>query len=390
MSKNTVKKRKEELFYRLLGAYVYDRDHVFRKHDVYIKDGFFIDAPEDTSCFKIIELPDFKLIPGLTDIHFHGCMGHDFCEGNLEVIKLMAMYEEANGITNICPATMTLPEEKLLNIVKAARSYKNETGANLSGINMEGPFISEKKAGAQNPGFIKNPDLKMFDRIMEASGGLIKLVDIAPELPGTSDFILRNKDRTIVSFAHSDADYDTAKEAFEKGMHHITHIYNAMNPINHRAPGPIIAAIDNGNVEAEIICDGIHVHPSVVKSTLKLFGSDKVIFISDSMEAAGMPDGDYELGGLPVRKEGNRAFLSDGTIAGSAVNLMDCLRTAVLKMGIPLETAVKCAAVNPARSIGIYDRTGSIEAGKSADLVALNDDLEIKMVINRGKIVNGA
>ena len=181
-----------------------------------------------------------------------------------------------------------------------------------------------------------------------------------------------------------------AKEAFDTGMQHMTHIYNAMNPINHRDPGPVFAAVDSKNVDVEIICDGIHVHPSVVRSTIKLFGSDKVIFISDSMEAAGMPDGDYELGGLSVRRQGNRAYLSDGTIAGSVVNLMDCLRTAVLKMGIPLEIAVKCAAVNPAKAIGIYNRTGSIEAGKSADLVVLNDDLEIKMVLNRGKIVNGA
>ncbi len=373
--------------YRLAGAYVYDSDQVFRKHDIYIDDGIFIDEPENDRDCEVIDVSGLRLIPGLTDIHFHGCMGHDFCEGSAEVTELMALYEEANGITNICPATMTLPEDRLIRIAEAARDYRNERGARLAGINMEGPFIAHEKKGAQNPEYIKAPDQEMFERIMEASGGLIKLVDIAPELPGALGFIDKFKDRTIISFAHSAADYDTAKEAFDRGMNHMTHIYNAMNPINHRDPGPVPAAADNGNVDVEIICDGIHVHPSIVRNTLKLFGSDKVIFISDSMEAAGMPDGDYELGGLPVKKQGNRAFLPDGTIAGSAVNLMDCLKTAVLKMGIPLETAVKCCAVNPARAIGIYDKTGSIEAGKSADLAALNDDLDIRLVFNRGKLV---
>lgn len=373
--------------YRITGAEVFDKDHVFRKHDVFIRDGFFIEEPDDPSGFEVVDASGLKLIPGLTDIHLHGCMGHDFCEGSRETIELMARYEEANGITNFCPATMTLPKDRLISIAKAAFSYKSEGGAGLAGINMEGPFISHEKRGAQNPEYIRDPDTDFFDAVMEASGGLIKLVDIAPELPGAMDFIDKNKERVKISFAHSAADYDTAKEAFDRGIHHMTHIYNAMNPIDHRCPGPVPAAVDNGNVEVEIICDGIHVHPSMVRNTLKLFGSDRVIFISDSMEAAGMPDGDYELGGLAVKKQGNRAVLPDGTIAGSVVNLMDCLRNAVLKMGISLETAVKCAAVNPARSIDIYDRTGSIEPGKSADLVALDNNLEVRMVFNRGKQV---
>ena len=371
--------------YRITGAEVFDKDHVFRKHDVFIRDGFFIEEPDVAAGFEMINASGLMLIPGLTDIHLHGCMGHDFCEGSRESIELIARYEEANGITSFCPTTMTLPKDMLISIAKAAFSYKSNGGAGLAGINMEGPFISREKKGAQNPEYIRDPDTDFFYAVMEASGGLIKLVDIAPELPGAMDFIDKNKERVKISFAHSAADYDTAKEAFDRGVHHMTHIYNAMNSINHRYPGPVPAAVDNGNVEVEIICDGIHVHPSMVRNTLKLFGSDRVIFISDSMEAAGMPDGDYELGGLAVKKQGNRATLPDGTIAGSVVNLMDCLRNAVLKMGISLETAVKCAAVNPAKSIGIYNRTGSIETGKSADLVALDKNLDIMMVFNRGK-----
>ncbi len=375
-------------YYKLIGASVFDKDCVFRNHDVYIRDGIFVEKPENDAQPEVIDVSGLKLIPGLTDIHFHGCLGRDFCEGSIEATEIIARYEEANGITNICPATMTLPEETLIRIAEAARSFRdsphNEKGAGLAGINMEGPFISPEKKGAQNPKYIREPDQKLFDAVMKASGGLIRLVDLAPELPGAMDFIEKNKDRVLLSFAHSDADYETAKKAFDKGMHHITHIHNAMNSMHHRSPGPVFAALDNGNVEAEIICDGIHVHPSVVRSTFSLFGSDRVIMISDSMAAAGMPDGDYELGGLPVKKQGNRALLPDGTIAGSVSNLMDCVRNAVLNMGISLETAVKCAAVNPAKSIGIYDRTGSIEAGKSADFAALDDDLEVRMVFHRG------
>ncbi len=373
--------------YRLKGAEVFDSDHIFRKHDVFMENGIFIREPEDKGSFEVVDVSGSKLIPGLTDIHFHGCMGHDFCEGTIEAIEKMALYEEKSGITDICPATMTLPEDTLIKIAETARSYKSERGAYLRGINMEGPFINPGKKGAQNLEYIRHPDTGFFERIMEASGGLIKIVDIAPELPGAMEFIDKNRDRVVISFAHSAADFDTAKEAFARGMKHVTHIYNAMNHMNHRAPGPVFAAADTDDVEVEIICDGKHVHPSVVRSTLRLFGSDRVIFISDSMEAAGMPDGEYSLGGQKVIKRGKKAVLSDGTIAGSAVNLMDCLRTAVVEMGIPLETAVKCAAVNPARSIGIYEHTGSIEPGKSANLAVLDDDLSLKMVFSRGVMI---
>ena len=192
-----------------------------------------------------------------------------------------------------------------------------------------------------------------------------------------------------MSIAHTDTDYETAKEAIEAGVSHVTHLYNAMNPINHRNPGPIIAASDDDACEAELICDGVHIHPAVVRNTLKMFGPDRVIFISDTMMAAGLPDGMYELGGQPVRAQGNRATLEDGTLAGSNTNLMECMRTAVLQMHVPLETAVRCAAVNSARSVGIYDRYGSITSGKVANAVLLRkEDLTVKQVILKGKKLN--
>ncbi len=371
---------------RLTGGSVYDPDGVFRKHDVFIRDGVIAFPGEALDGYDTVDLGGMKLIPGLTDIHFHGCMGHDFCEGDPGVIRIMAEYEASKGVTQICPATMTFPEDRLTGIMKAVGEYKNESGAVLVGIDMEGPFISYEKKGAQNPDYIQAPDIGMFKRLNEASGNMIKIVALAPETEGAFDFIDELKDEVVISFAHSAADYDTAKAAFEKGIHHMTHIYNAMEGISHRKPGPISAAAENSAVEAEMICDGIHIHPVVVRNTIKLFGDDRIIFISDSMEATGMPDGDYELGGIPVKKKGTLVTQDNGTIAGSASNLMDCLRNAVLKMGIPLETAVKCAAVNPAKSIGIYDRFGSIEAGKDANLVVLDDALEIQNVIIRGNM----
>mgnify|MGYP002337236090 FL=1 len=253
---------------------------------------------------------------------------------------------------------------------------------------MEGPFISMAKKGAQNGKYIHKPDVAMFERLQEAAGGLFKLVDLAPEEEGAMEFIQAEKGKVVLSIAHTTADYETAKAAIEAGVTHMTHLYNAMNPINHRAPGPIIAAADDAHCEAELICDNVHIHPAIVRNTFKMFGEDRVIFISDTMEAAGLEDGMYELGGQPVIVKGNRATLEDGTIAGSNTNLMKCMCTAVKQMGIPLEKAVKCAAVNPAKSIGIYDQYGSITPGKVANAVLLDQEtLEIKGVILKGQML---
>ncbi len=379
--------------YRIKGGMVFDPDFVFRKHDVCIKDGVFAGNsevsgdPEADRGVQVIDAGNMWVIPGLTDIHFHGCLGHDLCEGDPEVIGLMAGYEEKRGVTTICPATMTLDEDRLMDIMRAVGRYENESGAFLSGVCLEGPFISKEKCGAQDPAFIKEPDVSLFMRLQEASGHRIRIVTLAPEAKGAERFIKELRHRVLISFGHSAADHDRAAWAFENGVRHMTHAWNAMEPVDHRAPGPVIAAAENPFVSAELICDGVHIHPAVVRSSIKLFGEDRIIFISDSMEAAGMPDGEYELGGQAVIKKGNEARLRDGTIAGSASDLMDCMVNAVRKMGISLETAVRCSAVNPAKSIGIYEKTGSIEEGKAANLAILNEDLQLIRVISRGRQV---
>ena len=373
-------------------ASVYTEDGRFINKDIWIEEDRFVDCEQKVSDKTVVDAAGCYAIPGLTDIHFHGCVGHDFCDGTREAIDAMAAYEASVGVTNIVPATMTLGEDTLLEICKAAKAYREEgpkeKRARLCGINMEGPFVAPSKKGAQNGAYIRTPDIEMFDKLNEASGFMVKLIAIAPEVEGAMEFIEERHDEVVMSLAHTATDYDTAVLAFEKGANHVTHLYNAMNPYTHRAPGLVGAAADTHKVEVELICDGVHIHPASVRTTFKMFGDDRIILISDSMMATGLEDGDYSLGGQAVKVVGNLATLQDGTIAGSATNLMDCMRTAVLKMGIPLESAVKCAAVNPAKSVGIYDQYGSITPKKKANVVLLKkEDLSLREVILEGQLL---
>ena len=365
---------------------VFTEDGKFEEKELYIE-GDKISSRENGS---VLDASGLYVIPGLTDIHFHGCVGYDFCDGTQEAIEKMAQYQLSNGITTICPASMTFSEEQLTGIFANAAAYKSETGATLVGINMEGPFISMEKKGAQNGEYIHKPDAEMFERLQAAANGLIKLCDIAPEVEGAIECIEKISDKVTVSLAHTAADFDIATDAFKKGAKHVTHLYNAMNPYTHRAPGPIGAACDDEKVMVELICDGVHSHPSTVRTTFKMFGDDRIVLISDSMMACGLEDGQYTLGGQAVTVKGNLATLTElGNIAGSVTNLMKCMRKAVKEMQIPLESAVKCATANPAKAIGIYDKYGSLTPGKQADVVLLDKDLEIKYIVKSGKIVYG-
>lgn len=373
-------------------ALVFTLDQGFVNKEVKIKDGRFTD--EDIVEDTVIDAQGNYLIPGLVDIHFHGCAGHDFSDGTPEALQAIGAYELKNGITSICPASMTLAEETLANVCENAYAYytKPETDkpeeSRLCGIHLEGPFISMEKKGAQNPAYVKSPDIAMFNRLQDAAHGLVKLITIAPETEGAEEFIKELSSKVHISVGHTCSDYDTAYKAFALGADHVTHFFNAMPAFTHRAPGVFGAAFDQKHVMPEMICDGVHINPSAVRVVFTLFGKERMIMISDSMMATGMEDGDYSLGGLPVKVHGNLATLADGTIAGSATNLMDCVRTVVKKMDIPLETAIRCASYNPAKAIGVDDVCGSIEAGKLGDCVILSkDDLATQKVILGGKVV---
>lgn len=367
---------------RISGGQVFDLQRGFVSRDVCF-DGEVI--AEGRTGGEVYDAAGCYVIPGLTDLHFHGCMGADFSDADAEGLEAMAKYELSRGVTQICPAGMTLLEEQLIKVCTVAADHRdaNRPGAELVGINLEGPFLSMAKKGAQNGDWLHRPDVAMFRRLAEAGRGLVKLVSLAPEEPGAMEFIDELKDEVVISVAHTTADYDTALEAYRRGAREATHLFNAMPPFSHRAPGVVGAAFDSPRCRVELICDGVHIHPSVVRVVFSLFGADRVVLISDTMRAAGMPDGDYTLGGQAVKVSGKYATLADGTLAGSVTDLMSCMKTAV-SFGIPLADAVRAAAVNPAQVLGIFDRCGSLEAGKNANAVVLDADLNVKAVFFRG------
>ncbi len=325
------------------------------------------------------------ILPGYVDLHLHGAYGTDFCDGTESAIRNMAAWEAAQGVTSFCGTTMTYSEEILNGVVDAANAVMDAPGSGestLRGINMEGPFISMAKKGAQNPAYIMAPDIAMFRRLYERSGDRIRLVDIAPEEPGSMEFIEEASRLCTVSLAHTTAGYDTAAAAYKAGASHATHLFNAMPPYAHRDPGVVGAAGDYA-AHVEIISDGIHLHPSVVRNTFRMFGADRVCLISDSMCAAGMPNGKYSLGGQTVFVNDNKATLADGTIAGSAVCLAEMVRRAV-RFGVPMEQAVRAATANTAQAAGLWDTVGSLSVGKCADVLVMDEALYPEKIFLRG------
>lgn len=365
------------------GGEVFNAKGFFEYKDLLAEDGIITDKQTGDVC---IDASEMYIIPGLIDIHFHGCMGADLCDGTKEALDTITEYEICNGITSICPASMTYDEKKLKSIYENVASYSNANGAEIIGINMEGPFISKEKKAAQNEEYICAPDVEMFRRLNDASKGLIKTVCLAPEAEGADEFIASLSKEVHISLGHTASNYKTADHAFKLGADHVTHLYNGMNSLHHRDSGVIGAALDNEGTFVELIGDGVHVSDTVVRATYKMFGDERVILISDSMRACGMPDGESELGGQKVIKNKELATLEDGTIAGSVMNLMDDLKT-IIGMGISPETVVKSATINPAKSLGIDNQYGSLEIGKKADILILDKEMNLKYVIKNGSIV---
>ncbi len=361
----------------------------FVERDVFVADGRFVGEAARAEGGQTVDAAGCYVIPGLVDLHFHGSAGADISDGDLAGLHRMGAYEASRGVTAMCPATMTLPEDVLVRAAQAAAAYEPAADeAALVGINMEGPFISPSKVGAQNPDYVRNPSAEEFRRLQEAADGLFKLVDIAPEEPGAEEFIREMASEVRISLAHTCTDYDTAARAFELGARQLTHLYNAMDPMHHRKPGPIPAAVEHGEVTAEIIADGVHIHPAMVRLAFQLFGDNRMILISDTLRAAGLEDGTYDLGGQDVTVRGPVATIDNGALAGSVSDLMRCLTVAVRDMGIPLASAVKAASANPARALGLDAERGAIEPGKVADAVLLDKEtLDVRAVVLRGELL---
>lgn len=374
------------MFYK--NARIYCSDFQFRNGAFEVVDGKFGSILPECVPEDAIDLQGATVIPGLVEVHSHGAAGADFSDGDYEGLKAMAAYYAKCGVTSFAPASMTLPYDVLEKAFGNARRLVDEQNEGLSvlrGIQMEGPYFSYKKRGAQNADYLKEPDFEGFKALQESCGGLIRIVDVAPELPGAAEFIAQAKALCTVSVAHTDADYDHAKAAYDAGATHLTHLYNAMPGIHHRNPGVIPAAVENKNVLAEIICDGLHVHPASVRLAFAMF-KDRMILVSDSGRCAGKEEGyRFDLGGQTAEVRGGVAKLvGTETIACSASNMWVCL-TNVLSWGIPEEEAVRAATWNPAKAIGADRLVGSMETGKVADFIVCSADYTGKRVFLAGK-----
>ena len=373
----------------ITNVFLYRDDHTFKKHDIWLEGECIKSIREPGSVMPssevdIINGDGFFAIPGLVDIHMHGAAGHDFCDADEKGLQAIADFEASKGVLAICPATMSYNEDILNHVIDTAVAHKNHSGADLVGINMEGPFISPHKIGAQNPEYIMPCDKDMFLRLIKRSNGLIKLVDIAPEEPGALDFIKDFHNNIRISIAHTNGDYEIASAAFNMGACHMTHLFNAMPGIHHRKPGPIIAAKE-ALADVELIADGIHCHPAIIRFVFETFGAEKVVLISDSMMACGLPDGLYQLGGQSVTLKGTKCTLTDHpeTIAGSAACLYDCMKNAI-KSGVPIESAIRAASENPARCIGINKNYGKISPGYIGNIVLCDREMNIHSIIRHG------
>jgi len=354
----------------------------FQKKDIRIEDGMFTEIAEqgqlcnllDENCLteEILDAAGKYIIPGLVDVHTHGRISLDFSKITEEGLeKMMASYK-ACGVTSVVATTMTNEPFVVEESLRIIGEYMKKQSANLLGIHMEGPFLGTEKKGAHDETYLQDPDWEWLKKLQKLSGGNIRLITIDPTLDGADEFIEKCVANGVkVSLGHTACNYETAVKVQKLGVDHITHTFNAMNPLHHREPGLIGAAMDTG-MYTELICDGIHVHPSVVRM---LFAAhpDKVVLISDSVPAAGMPDGEYESGGLKVMVKDGKAVLKDGTIAGSTISLFDAMVNAV-KFGVPVEQAVNSATHIPAKSVGMEDVAGSISVGRRAEFLVVDKE----------------
>lgn len=342
------------------------------------------DIPKDADC--IIDAEGGFVSPGLVDIHIHGYLGEDTSDGSAEGIRRMANGIMKNGVTSWCPTTMTVSMDEINAALNAVRSLKEESrtwdGAQILGVNLEGPFINPKKKGAQAETHIKKADAGFVLR----NADIIRVATMAPETDGCCDAIreITSKSSVRVSIGHTDATFEEANAGIEAGATHITHLFNAQTPLHHRNPGVVGAAL-LGNVTTELIADTFHVNRGLFELVARMKG-DKLVLITDCTRAGGMPDGEYTLGGQKIFVNGIQCLLEDGTIAGSVLKLNDAVRNLRDNTSLPFCKVVACASLNAARAIGADDCKGSLETGKDADIIITDGDFSVKKTIIGGEI----
>lgn len=335
---------------------------------------------------EIIDLEGKKVIPGLIDMHTHGALGYDAAVASAEEIYEIAKYQAQNGTTTFMPTTVTddiSRTKKALEEIKRAANMQGN-GATIAGVHIEGPYINVEKKGAHDAKWIKTPSKAEYDNFREILGSLKVHITIAPEVEGGLDFIkyVRENGGTV-GIGHSNGDYEIIMKAIEAGANIFTHLFNAMGALGHREPGVAGAALSS-DIPVELICDGIHVHPAIIKVTARARGAESIVLVTDSIQAAGLGDGEYEFAGSKIYVKDGYAGQEDGTLVGSVLCLFNAVRNMIEFAGVSLQDAVRMASLNPAKVLGIDDEVGTIEEGKRADLVVLDDDMQIDKVFCRG------
>ena len=346
---------------------------------------------EDINHYEVTEIIDAKnlyISPGFIDIHIHGSGGFDTMDGDINALEKISKTIAAYGTTSFLPTTMTMEKShiiKALDTIKKAMSTETKNGANILGVHLEGPFINPIFKGAQNSEYIIEPDYEFIKNYLD----IIKIITMAPEIKGSFDFmdLIKQNSSAVLSIGHSNATYEEAMEAIERGISHSTHIFNAMTPLHHRNPG-VVGAVFNSEITCELIADNIHVHPELFRFLIKAVGENRICLITDSMRAGCMKDGCYDLGGQSVIVKDGSARLSDGQLAGSVLTLNLAVKNFFESIDYPLNKIVNMVSINPAKVIGFENQKGSIEKGKDADIILFDKEISIKSVFIEGKKIN--
>lgn len=365
-------------------------DEVMEKAYLEIDNGKFGYAtPEKPLLGKIVDYSGKTIAPGLVDTHIHGFHGADVMDNDFESIKTISKGLLSTGVTAFLPTTLTSGADLLEAVAeKIGQHHEEVEGAKILGIYFEGPWFTEEHKGAQNPAYMGDPDLKQFEKWQTAAQGTIKKIALAPERAGVSDFTRTVTETGVrVALGHSSATYEEATEILAAGANTFVHTYNGMSGLHHRNPGMVGAAMASEDAYAEIICDGLHVHPGAAKALIQAKGWERTVLITDSMSAGGMPDGEYTLGEFPVIVENGAARLISGNLAGSVLSLITAVKNVVEWGIVPLEEAVRMASQVPAESIGLEDEVGKIAPGRSADFIVIDEDITLAETYLAGQSV---
>lgn len=361
--------------------------------EIMLKDGLIEDLTQGSfgKDDQVVDYGDCYICPGFFDLHLHGAVGYDFMDGDIRGFSKISRFLAGSGVTGFLATTMTMAKANIRSAVKATKEIIRdhiEASPVCYGMHLEGPYVNEEYIGAQNPKYILSGEDNFLAELIEEYGDMIKTVTLAPEIKGGEELIKDLVSHGIYpSAGHTGASLVTAGRAFDLGVNRVTHLFNAMPPIHHRAPGIITGALLDDRVFTEVIADGIHIHRAVVEMIIRIKGASGVCLVTDSMRATGLPDGRYDLGGQEVVVKGEEARLADGRLAGSVLSMDRAVRNIIEFTKAPLEDVIRMASFNPARAVGLDKICGSLEKGKQADIVVLSKELEVLMTMVRGNIV---